>query len=45
MQKLNDFLPRHKREVSISHNFTERASIKDVIESFGIPHPPIHSRN
>ncbi|BDA74196.1 hypothetical protein RIVM261_043280 [Rivularia sp. IAM M-261] len=41
--ELNDFLPRHKREVSICHNFTERASVKDVIESFGVPHPEVHS--
>lgn len=41
--ELNDFLPRHKRQVSISHNFTERASVKDVIESFGVPHPEVYS--
>jgi uncharacterized protein len=41
--ELNDFLPRHKRQVSISYDFTERASVKDIIESFGIPHPEVHS--
>lgn len=41
--ELNDFLPRHKRGVNISHEFTERASVKDVIESFGVPHPEVYS--
>jgi uncharacterized protein len=41
--ELNDFVPRNKRQVSICHEFTEKASIKDVIESFGVPHPEVHS--
>ncbi|WP_017316181.1 Mut7-C RNAse domain-containing protein [Mastigocladopsis repens] len=39
--ELNDFLPSHKKQVRIAHCFTERASIKDMIESFGIPHPEV----
>lgn len=41
--ELNDFLPRQKRGVSICHEFTERASVKDMIESFGVPHPEVYS--
>ncbi|MFN6569850.1 Mut7-C RNAse domain-containing protein [Dendronalium sp. ChiSLP03b] len=39
--ELNDFLPRPKKQVKISYSFTERASIKDVIESFGVPHTEV----
>lgn len=39
--ELNDFLPRNKRRVKIIHNFGERASIKDMIESLGVPHPEV----
>ncbi|MDZ7958887.1 MAG: Mut7-C RNAse domain-containing protein [Aulosira sp. DedQUE10] len=39
--ELNDFLPRNKRRVTITHNFGERASIKDMIESLGVPHPEV----
>lgn len=39
--ELNDFLPRNKRRVQITHSFTERASIKDMIESLGVPHPEV----
>ncbi|BAY61272.1 hypothetical protein NIES22_13330 [Calothrix brevissima NIES-22] len=39
--ELNDFIPRHKRQVQIIHNFSERASIKDTIESLGVPHPEV----
>ena len=40
--ELNDFLPREKRQVKIIHNFSERASIKDTIESLGVPHPEVY---
>ncbi|MBH8573835.1 Mut7-C ubiquitin/RNAse domain-containing protein [Nostocaceae cyanobacterium CENA369] len=40
--ELNDFLPRDKRHVKIPYSFTERASIKDTIESLGVPHPEIN---
>ncbi|MBW4628561.1 MAG: Mut7-C ubiquitin/RNAse domain-containing protein [Brasilonema octagenarum HA4186-MV1] len=39
--ELNDFLPSHRKEMKIAHIFTERASIKDMIESLGIPHPEV----
>ncbi|HLP87725.1 MAG TPA: Mut7-C RNAse domain-containing protein [Nostocaceae cyanobacterium] len=39
--ELNDFLQRHKRQVKIIHNFEERSSIKDTIESLGVPHTEV----
>ncbi|HAZ47513.1 MAG TPA: twitching motility protein PilT [Cyanobacteria bacterium UBA11371] len=39
--ELNFFLPPNKREVSFAHFFEERGSIKDTIESLGIPHPEV----
>ena len=39
--ELNDFLPRSKRQVSFTHYFKEQASIKDMIESLGVPHPEV----
>ncbi len=38
---LNDFLPRVRRGVAFAHSFGARAAVKDVIESFGVPHPEI----
>ncbi|GAB4515685.1 MAG: Mut7-C RNAse domain-containing protein [Anaerolineae bacterium] len=35
---LNDFLPRTLREKTFFHEFTWRASIKDMVESLGPPH-------
>lgn len=39
--QLNDFLPPYKRQVKIAHFFADRASIKDVIEALGVPHPEV----
>lgn len=39
--ELNDFLPPPKRQVTITHQFAEKTSIKDMIESLGVPHPEI----
>lgn len=39
--QLNDFLPRERRFVPFTHNFEPPPSIKDVIESLGVPHPEI----
>jgi uncharacterized protein len=39
--ELNYFLPRHHKQVKISHFFEEKASIKDMIESLGVPHPEV----
>lgn len=40
-EELNDFLPPERRKVSFSHEFARRASVKDMIESFGVPHPEV----
>lgn len=40
-EELNDFLPPQRRKVAFEHCFERRASIKDVIESLGVPHPEI----
>jgi uncharacterized protein len=39
--ELNYFLPSNKREVKIAHFLGDKASVKDVIESLGIPHPEV----
>jgi uncharacterized protein with PIN domain len=38
---LNDFLPARQRTVDFSRSISQRVSIKDVIESLGVPHPEI----
>ncbi|NMF86480.1 Mut7-C RNAse domain-containing protein [Nodosilinea sp. P-1105] len=38
---LNDLLPPSRRQVDFSHWINEPASIKDVIESLGVPHPEV----
>lgn len=40
-EELNDFLPGHKRKLSFEHNFNGNMSIKDVIESIGVPHTEV----
>jgi uncharacterized protein with PIN domain/sulfur carrier protein ThiS len=40
-EELNDFLPPSQRKVEFEHRFVRRASIKDMIESLGVPHPEI----
>ena len=40
-EELNDFLPPDKRKVRFEHQFIDRASVKDMIESFGVPHTEI----
>ena len=40
-EELNDFLPEEKRKVSISYNFSQTSSVKDIIESLGVPHTEI----
>ena len=37
-EELNDFLPRDKRKRDISLSFAGRRSVKDLIESMGVPH-------
>ncbi|HBE18629.1 MAG TPA: twitching motility protein PilT [Cyanobacteria bacterium UBA11149] len=41
MGELNHFLPSSRREISFTHFFKGRASIKDTIESLGVPHPEV----
>jgi uncharacterized protein with PIN domain len=38
---LNDFLPRAERQSCRSYAFEGRASVKDLIERLGVPHPEI----
>jgi len=40
-EELNDFLPAEKRKVTFSHELNRRTNIKDVIESFGVPHTEV----
>lgn len=40
-QELNDFLPAERTRGAFVHHFIDRASIKDMIESFGVPHTEI----
>lgn len=38
---LNDLLPRDRRETEFEHRIRDSASIKDVIESLGVPHTEV----
>jgi hypothetical protein len=40
-EELNDFLSADRRKRSFPHAFDRRASIKDMIESFGVPHTEV----
>lgn len=40
-EELNDFLPPERRKVTFTHELTRRASVKDLIESFGVPHTEV----
>ena len=40
-EELNDFLPRHRRKTDFQEGFTGRRSIKDMIESLGVPHAEV----
>ena len=40
-EELNDFLAPPLRKVDIPHAYDRRASVKDVIESFGVPHTEV----
>lgn len=39
--ELNDFLPRESKNATLTHQFPNHPSIKDSLESFGIPHPEV----
>ncbi|MGD8568657.1 MAG: Mut7-C RNAse domain-containing protein [Gammaproteobacteria bacterium] len=40
-EELNDFLPLNRRKIAFTHTFDQPGSIKDLIESLGVPHTEI----
>jgi hypothetical protein len=40
-EELNDFLPPQRRKTTFAHALTRRTSVKDLIESFGVPHTEV----
>ena len=40
-EELNDFLAPALRKVTFAHSFDRRTSVKDMIESFGVPHTEV----
>jgi uncharacterized protein len=40
-EELNDFLPPHRRKVRFQISFRDSPSVKDAIESLGVPHTEI----
>ena len=40
-EELNDFLPEEKRKKRFAHHYIDRTSVKDLIESLGVPHTEI----
>jgi uncharacterized protein with PIN domain len=40
-EELNDFLPLARRRLTFRHTLNRRASVKDVIESLGVPHTEV----
>jgi uncharacterized protein with PIN domain/sulfur carrier protein ThiS len=40
-EELNDFLPKHRRRADFQAEFKEERSIKDMIESLGVPHTEV----
>lgn len=42
-EALNDFLPASKRNTTLTLGLDRRTSIKDLIESVGVPHPEIEA--
>lgn len=40
-EELNDFLPPEWRKVTFPHELTRRTSVKDLIESFRVPHTEV----
>lgn len=39
--ELNDFLPSDKKQVAFKHYLSDKTSIKNVIESLGVPHTEV----
>jgi len=40
-EELNDFLPENQRKVEFKHELKQTRSVKDLIESLGVPHTEI----
>lgn len=40
-EELNDFLPEVKRKKRFTHYFIDQTSVKDLIESLGVPHTEV----
>ncbi|MBW2201021.1 MAG: Mut7-C ubiquitin/RNAse domain-containing protein [Deltaproteobacteria bacterium] len=40
-EELNDFLPEHRQKIDFKADFTDKRSIKDMIEALGVPHTEI----
>ena len=40
-EELNDFLPADRRKTAFKHTFHGRVSVKDLVESLGVPHTEI----
>jgi len=40
-EELNDFLPPGKRKIKFEHQFVDKTTVKDMIESIGVPHVEI----
>jgi uncharacterized protein with PIN domain len=40
-EELNDFLPEEKRKKRFEHHYIDRTSVKDSIESLGVPHTEV----
>jgi uncharacterized protein with PIN domain len=40
-EELNDFLPEEKRKKRFAHQFIDRTSVKDLIESLSVPHTEV----
>lgn len=40
-EELNDFLPKAKKKITFSYRFQGQPSVKDIIESLGVPHTEI----
>jgi len=40
-EELNEFLPKEKRKVQFTHTISVQTSVKDLIESFNIPHTQV----
>jgi uncharacterized protein with PIN domain len=40
-EELNDFLSKEKKKKRFIHNYIDRVSVKDVIESLGVPHTEV----